>query len=65
MDSLYFSVTTFTTLGYGDWYPTEQPLIHLGKIKLGSVRTLAMLQGLLGWLLLALFLVTLGKVWIR
>ncbi len=64
-DSLYFSINTFTTVGYGDWYPTDKPLFKLWKMKLGSVRNLAMLEGLMGWLVLALFLVTLGRVWIR
>jgi hypothetical protein len=52
-------------VGYGDWYPTEEPLVKLWKLELGSVRTLAVIEGLIGWLVLALFLVTLGKVWIR
>ena len=52
-DAFYFSVTTFTTIGYGDWYPKDR---H---------RILAVIEGLLGWLTLALFLVTLANVMIR
>ncbi len=50
---LYFSVVTFTTLGYGDFRP------------LGKFRYLAMTEGILGWLTMALFLVTLANVWLR
>lgn len=42
--SLYFSVVTWTTLGYGDFQPTE------------SVRWLAALEALLGTLFIPLFL---------
>jgi len=52
-NAFYFSVGTFTTVGYGDWHPS------------GKYRYWAMVEGLVGWLLLALFLVTLGKKWIR
>ncbi len=52
-NALYFSVGTFTTVGYGDWHPV------------GKYRYAAMIEGLVGWLIMALFLVTLGKVWIR
>jgi len=52
-DAFYFSVTTFTTLSYGDWYPKNY------------YRVLAVIEGLLGWLTLALFLVTLANVMIR
>ncbi len=50
---LYFSVVTFTTLGYGDFRPT------------GKFRYVAMTEGILGWLTMALFLVTLANVWLR
>ena len=52
-DAFYFSVTTFTTLSYGDWHPKNY------------YRVLAAIEGLLGWLTLALFLVTLANVMIR
>ena len=52
-DAFYFSMVTFTTLGYGDWYPV------------GRYRIVVIIEGLIGWLLLALFLVTLANVMIR
>ncbi len=65
MDAVYFSANTFTTVGYGDWYPTEEFLMRVWRLKVCRFRSLAMMEGLLGWLILALFLITLGKVWIR
>jgi len=53
-DAFYFSMTTFTTLGYGDLYPADR-----------SRMVAVMIEGLLGWLILALFLVTLANVMIR
>jgi len=83
-DAVYFSVNTFTTVGYGDWVPTTKALIRIpfwipgirdcGEFKLIyfrrhdiiiRFRTLAMFEGLFGWLLLALFLITLGRKYIR
>jgi len=52
-DAFYFSMVTFTTVGYGDWYPTDK------------YRKFVMIEGLVGWLTLALFLVTLANVMIR
>jgi len=52
-DTFYFSVMTFTTVGYGDWYPLDE---H---------RKVVMFQEIVGWLLLLLFLVTLANVIIR
>ncbi len=49
----YFSVTTFTTVGYGDLQPR------------GGFKVAAMIEGFLGWMTMALFLVTLGNVWLR
>lgn len=49
----YFSVMTFTTVGYGDYSPK------------GGFKLCAMIEGVLGWLTMALFLVTLGNVWLR
>ena len=53
-DAFYFSMTTFTTLGYGDLYPAD-------RYRMVAV----MIEGLVGWLILALFLVTLANVMIR
>ncbi len=49
--SLYFSVTTFTTLGYGDLYPSAD----------GFCRQLAMAEAITGGFLMALFVVCLAK----
>jgi uncharacterized protein YjbI with pentapeptide repeats len=52
-DAFYFSTMTFTTVGYGDWYPLDR---H---------RKVVMIEGIIGWLTLSLFLVTLANVIIR
>ncbi len=52
-DAFYFSMMTFTTVGYGDWYPLDR---H---------RKVVMIEGIFGWLTLSLFLVTLANVIIR
>jgi hypothetical protein len=49
----YFSVMTFTTVGYGDLHPK------------GGFKVAAMIEGFLGWMTMALFLVTLGNVSLR
>lgn len=48
-DSLYFSVITFTTVGFGDIHPT------------GWMRLLAMIEGLSGVFLLAVFVVSMAR----
>ena len=53
-DAFYFSMTTFTTIGYGDLYPAD-------RYRMAAV----MVEGLVGWLTLALFLVTLANIMIR
>ena len=55
LDSLYLSVVTFTTLGYGDWRPTD----------LWPARFVAMGEALLGASLMALFVVCLARRWGR
>jgi hypothetical protein len=49
--SLYFSTITFTTLGYGDFYPSPH----------GLCRQLAMAEAVAGGCLMALFVVCLAK----
>ncbi|MDD4248106.1 MAG: potassium channel family protein, partial [Methanosarcina sp.] len=52
-EAFYFSMITFTTFGNNDWYPKD------------NFRKWTMLERLLGWLNLSLFLVTLTRVMIR
>ncbi len=51
LQGLYFSTITFTTLGYGDLYPSAE----------GFWRQLAMIEALTGGCLMALFVVCLAK----
>lgn len=51
LQGLYFSTITFTTLGYGDLYPSTD----------GFYRTVAMLEAVAGGCLMALFVVCLAK----
>ncbi len=53
-DCLYFSVVTFTTLGYGDLHPNP-----------GNPRLLAGAEAVLGVALMSLFLVVLARKFIR
>ena len=47
---IYFSIVTFTTLGYGDFRPTEQ------------IRIFAALEAVLGYICLGLFIATVAVV---
>lgn len=53
LDNLYFSAMVFTAKTQVKWYPV------------GVFRYLATIESILGWLLLALFLVSLGRTMIR
>lgn len=53
LDALLFSVREFTTLGSADWYPRDK------------FRILVTLEGLLGWIMLGIFMATLTNVMIR
>jgi hypothetical protein len=53
LDNIYFSAMVFTAKTQVKWFPV------------GVFRYLATLEAVLGWLLLALFLVTLGRTMIR
>ena len=53
-DAFYFSMVTFTTIGSGDLYPADR-----------YRKAAVVIEGLLGWLILALFIVTLANVMIR
>jgi hypothetical protein len=55
LQGLYFSTITFTTLGYGDLYPSPQ----------GFCRQLAMAEAVAGGCLMALFVVCLAKRYSR
>ncbi len=52
MDGMYFSIITFTTLGFGDMYPDRADLL---------TRCVAMFEALSGACLMALFVVCLAK----
>jgi len=52
--SYYFSFSTFTTIGIGDWYPS-------GEIN----KAIVMIEGALGWLCLGLFIVTYANILLR
>ncbi len=56
MDGLYFSIITFTTLGFGDMYPGPEHLL---------TRCVAMIEALAGVCLMALFVVSLSKRYSR
>jgi hypothetical protein len=64
-DALYFSVHTFIIGVVSDWHPTDEFLIRTKKIRLFKFRTLSMIEGALGWILLVLFVVTLTRKFIR
>lgn len=53
LDNIYFSTNVFTAKTQVKWYP------------IGIFRYFAAVESILGWLLLALFLVTLGRTMIR
>jgi hypothetical protein len=50
----YFSFSTFTTIGIGDWYPS-------GKLN----KAIVMIEGALGWLCLGLFITTYANILLR
>lgn len=53
LTSIYFSIVTFTTLGYGDYYPTDW------------LKIVSAFEAFLGALMIALFIVTLTRKFIR
>ena len=53
LDALLFSVREFITVGSADWYPRD------------NFRVLVTLEGLLGWIMLGIFMATLTTVMIR
>lgn len=63
--ALYFSLQTFIIGVVTDWYPTEHYLIKIRRIRLLKFKTLAMMEGTLGWILVILFIISLGKKFIR
>ncbi|MGB8657818.1 MAG: hypothetical protein WCE90_08540 [Candidatus Zixiibacteriota bacterium] len=64
-DALYFSVHTFIIGIVSNWHPTDEFLIKTRRIRLFKFRTLSMIEGVLGWVLLVLFVVTLTRKFIR
>jgi hypothetical protein len=64
-DAFYFSATTFIIGIVSDWHPTDEFLIKSKRFRLIKFRTLSMIEGILGWVLLVLFVVTLTRKFIR
>ena len=62
--AIYFSVNTFSTVGYGDWYPSAEYFTIFSK-RIIRYRSIAVIEGVIGWLVLSLFIVSLAKVWLR
>ncbi len=56
LDSYYFSVVTFTTLGFGDIQPAAS---------MDYIKVCAMTEALLGTMLMALFILTFGRKMMR
>lgn len=52
-DCLSFSIMTFAKVGYEDFRPK------------GAFKVLAIVEGVLGWIIMALFVVSMAKVWLR
>ena len=52
-ESIYFSIVTFTTLGYGDYHP------------IGNMKYLASSEALLGGIMIAFFVVSLSRKFLR
>lgn len=50
----YFSFSTFTAIGVGDWYPRN-----------AFTKFLVMLEGALGWISLGLFITSYGNLLLR
>ncbi|MCF8296654.1 MAG: potassium channel family protein [Saprospiraceae bacterium] len=50
----YFSFSTFTTIGVGDWYPRNS-----------FTKLLVMMEGALGWISLGLFITSYGNLLLR
>jgi hypothetical protein len=68
LDALYFSFHTFLIGIVSDRYPSDEFLIGSSKkrgLKLFRFRTLSMIEGALGWILVILFIASLGKKFIR
>lgn len=60
LDYMYFSVVTFTTLGFGDLQP-KNTYLNLGKIDIPIFRIAAASEALIGAMLLALFIAVLAR----
>ncbi|HUU26953.1 MAG TPA: potassium channel family protein [archaeon] len=63
-DAFYFSVSKFTTVGYGDWYPSQE-FFMICNFKIIRFRSIAILEGFIGWFLMALFIISLTIKYIR
>lgn len=64
-NAFYFSFQTFIIGVVSDLYATDEFLIRVRRIKCLKFRTLSMIEGALGCILLVLFVVTLTRKFIR
>jgi len=63
-----FSIANFATIGYGYYYAEEyKPEIKIYKIRIPffKVRTIVLIEGILGWFLMPVFIITITKVFLR
>jgi|GEM_PF-1672885 len=64
-DAFFYSFQTFLVGAVPGWCSTDQFLINSRRLRLIRFRTLSMIEGALGWVLLILFVVTLTRKFIR
>jgi hypothetical protein len=59
--ALYFSLHTFIIGVVSDWHATDEFLINTKRIKRFRFRTLSMIEGALGWILVIILIISLER----